>query len=152
MSDRDRNNGDNDMITEIEADEVDRFLSIFINSADKSNGDFSFPIVLNVSGFLVSGLIIGAKEYYETFADTYFQDPSITKYGEKLKKDLSELVSDDGFVSSIDKIHLKDAKFFHPSGKPIPTNMGVLWRGRLSEIAGFSFGSLSPLNEEDTKK
>jgi hypothetical protein len=42
-------------------------------------------------------------------------------------------------------IHLKEAKFFLPSGagKPIPANQGVWWRGRLSEVSGFILGSLA---------
>jgi len=40
-------------------------------------------------------------------------------------------------------IHLADTRLYHHSGKAIPNNDTVLWRGRLSDISGFYFGALS---------
>jgi len=40
-------------------------------------------------------------------------------------------------------IHLSGAKFFNPEGNSLPTNQGVLWRGRVTEIGGFNLGSFS---------
>jgi hypothetical protein len=40
-------------------------------------------------------------------------------------------------------IHLKDARIFAPGQNPIPSS-GLLWRGRISCVEGFSMGSFSP--------
>ena len=39
-------------------------------------------------------------------------------------------------------IHLRNAKFFHNSGQPMPVNKGPWWRGRLSAVDGFSFWAM----------
>lgn len=40
-------------------------------------------------------------------------------------------------------IHLKNTKYFNTFEKPIPATGSITWRGRLSEISGFSLGTLS---------
>ena len=48
-------------------------------------------------------------------------------------------------------IHLKDARVLAPGVSPLPSG-GMHWRGRLSEVSGWSFGHLgepSPVSVED---
>ena len=40
-------------------------------------------------------------------------------------------------------IHLLRARTFGPGGIPIPNGPGVLWRGRLTDVSGFSLGELN---------
>lgn len=44
-------------------------------------------------------------------------------------------------------IHLRDARIFIPGQEGMPGN-GMLWRGRLSEIVGWSFGQYAPARPE----
>ncbi len=40
-------------------------------------------------------------------------------------------------------IHLIDSRCFSPGGQPLPSNRGVLWRGKVNAVSGFTLGSLS---------
>jgi hypothetical protein len=57
------------------------------------------------------------------------------------------LAQDDGALY----IHLSDARFQAPGVSPLPPG-GMHWRGRLSEVSGWSFGHLgepSPTSDDD---
>ncbi len=38
-------------------------------------------------------------------------------------------------------IHLKDARIYSPQGEGIPSSKPLWWRGKLSSVDGFIFGS-----------
>ena len=105
-----------------------------------------WQITLNVSGFLVSGTLIGGEEYFESLGNEMSRGLSA-----EAAKTIKDLFSSPAsfYTSDIYKekpngyIHLKDAKFFHPGGAPVPNNRGVLW---IEEVSGFSFGLLSTQN------
>lgn len=40
-------------------------------------------------------------------------------------------------------IHLRDAYFVTPGSAPIPNNRGVLWRGTINSVSGWSMGVLA---------
>src|SRR4030095_6966303 len=40
-------------------------------------------------------------------------------------------------------IHIKDAQIYQSGASPLPSKKGVLWRGRLEAVDGFSLGKLS---------
>ena len=123
----------------------DWFLQSLVNIVN--SGGLSFGITLNVGGFLVSGQLVGGKEYFEGFGRDFASAFSGSESAEYVQKSFSKY----GEVYSSDKeappppsyIHLKEAKFFNTNGNPIPGNRGVWWRGRLSQVDGFSLGSLS---------
>ncbi len=130
------------------ADNKDWFLQQLIHIANISES--VWQITLNVSGFLVSGTLIGGVEYFESLGNEMSRDLSA-----EAAKTIKNLFSSPAsfYTSDIYKekpnigyIHLKDAKFFHPGGAPVPNNRGVLWRGRIEEVSGFSFGLLSTQN------
>jgi len=126
----------------------DWFLVSFVNIANEVSSAGLMGITLLTHGMLVSGNLVSGQEYFKGFAEDFvtgFQDPesetaiqmkeSFIKTGDEVyNKSKSETPS---------YIHLRDAKFFHPNGNPIPSNKGVWWRGRLSEISGFNLGSLA---------
>ncbi|BBI98466.1 gas vesicle protein [Ferrigenium kumadai] len=122
----------------------DWFLQSLVNMA---NDGIEIGVTLQVSGLLVSGVLAGGKSYFEGFAEDFssgLNDPeaaesvrgSFAKYGEIYKKE------GDDAPPLPQYIHLKNARFFNTSGNPIPGNKGVWWRGRISEVAGFTLGSL----------
>lgn len=127
------------------APQEDWFLQHLVNIANKDQ--FGFGITLNVGGMLVSGLLTSGKQYFEGFGTdfaTIFEDnkdaeevrKTFNKHGEIYDTEASK-------TNPPSYIHLKNAKFFNTQGKPIPSNRGVWWRGRITEIHGFSLGSLN---------
>lgn len=109
------------------------------------------PITLQVSGLLVSGLLVDNQKYFDGFGSDLasgFQEAQIaeglkeliSKYGDAVKKNIEDGASEPPRPKYI---HLRNAKFFNTSGNPIPANRGVWWRGRLCEVSGFIIGSLN---------
>ncbi|MFD1383871.1 gas vesicle accessory protein GvpU [Rhodanobacter aciditrophus] len=131
-------------VTEVvNVDDKDWFLQDLIEIAN--SGKMSFDITLTVGGFLVSGTLIGGKEYFQGFGEEF----SFGLKGEAAEKvkaafskngDVYANKSEPALAPSY--IHLKNAHFFHTSGTPVPENRGVWWRGRISEVSGFSLGAL----------
>ena len=129
----------------------DWFLQSLVNMVNKSPIDFG--ITLNVAGFLVSGSLISGAEYFKgfgsDFSSSFPADSEIVESTRKIYTDFGKMVYKTG-EKEADKddlalpsfIHLKNARFFSTSGNPVPTNRGVWWRGRISEVSGFTLGTL----------
>lgn len=135
--------------TEIIKGERDWFLQTLVNIANKS--DLSIGLTIITHGFLVSGEVIGGKTYFEKFGEEMGTLVSETTEGisvsEHFKKMGDDVYSEEKIDDNPSFIHFKNAKFFQTSGEPIPNNRGVLWRGKISEVSGYSLGKLSK-NEE----
>jgi hypothetical protein len=122
----------------------DPFLQILVDFANKN--EFPFGITLNVGGFLISGTLISRKRYFEGFGEDFATVFNNVEATQSIKKAFAEL----GDISKDEQkefppptyIHLKDAKFFNTTGKPIPGDRGVWWRGQISKVQGFVLGSL----------
>jgi hypothetical protein len=129
-------------------DDKDWFLQNLVNMAN-SNG-LNFGITLNVGGFLVSGQLVGGKEYFEGFGSDFASPFGDSEAAEDIRASFAQhgdiYSSGDEAVPPPSYIHIKEAKFFNTNGNPIPGNKGVWWRGRISQIDGFSLGSLSTGN------
>lgn len=134
------------------AGDLDWYLQGFIKLSNKG---LQFPLTLTCGGILVSGTLIGGKEYFSLSADLVSSGFS----DEETKAVIAEWVSSWGTIyddSAEDSdgeqtsdrpqfIHLKDAKYYVPGQPPIPTSQsGTLWRGRLAEVVGFNYGALHP--------
>ena len=137
-------------------EEADSFLQRLVNMVNK--GGMEVSITLQVSGLLVSGMLVSQSKYFEGFSLDFATGLNVKESEKTLLKAFSR--SDDTSVKHDplagyagrepnpiipmpSYIHLKNAKFFNPSGNPIPGNRGVWWRGRLSKVAGFILGTLS---------
>jgi len=123
----------------------------------------SVSITLSVGGILVSGQLIGGKEYFELLRK-WVEDgfaPHVRSCFATLYDAIEELgtIYDHGFVEPTEvfrlsersrepdrdppvHIHLKDARFL--VGGSTPIGGSVLWRGRLGSVDGFCFGILEP--------
>lgn len=132
--------------------EADGLLQLFISYSELG---IETPITLLAGGMAVSGVIISAASYMEktgaqlsaavkshdaklaqTIADSFAA----------LKQDVEEqsLAADQTGTLSARFIHLQHAKYYVPGQDPLPSNAdGVLWRGRLSEVSGFTLGEFS---------
>lgn len=123
----------------------DQFLRTLVHLANSLN--IEFAITLSVSGQTICGTIISGKRYFEEFAETFSKG---------WNGDSSETVRE-GFIRNADiydsnsaaakqyqesYIHLADARFYSSSGM-VPSQGGVLWRGKVSAVSGFNMGALS---------
>jgi hypothetical protein len=124
-----------------------------VNITNAGDGSGELGMTLLVSGFLISGKMVGGGKYVEGFANDFasgFVDQtlaenvrrSFSQYGEIYKADAAQPDTADPPPDSPTYIHMKDARFFNTAGSPIPANRGVWWRGRLSEVSGFMMGTL----------
>ena len=133
----------------------DWFLQILVNMTNAGDGSAEFGMTLLVSGFLISGKMVGGAKYFDGFANGFasgFADQtvaesirvSVSQCGEIYKTDVTQRAAADQPLPSPAFVHLKEARFFNTAGDPIPANRGVWWRGRLSEVSGFMIGTLEP--------
>ncbi len=129
--------------------ETDWFLQSLIGFANRWG--LEMGITLQVSGMLVSGTLISGAKYFEEFAAQFAGG---FKNNAELSEPFHELISsykkiydvaseEDSDHPPPNYVHLRNAQFYQPGQKPLPTNQGVLWRGRVAEIGGFNLGSLS---------
>lgn len=97
-----------------------------------------FGITLVLDSGVVSGTVISANVYFERLITdlkaALEQSPPLA---EVLQSMLPNTSGDD----LPNFIHLKNAKFFL-GDRTIPTGPGMLWRGRISQVSGFTMGSL----------
>ncbi|WCN13225.1 hypothetical protein GV054_09510 [Marinomonas mediterranea] len=137
-------NENNATLTEVvDIDSKDWFLQDLIEITN--SGKMTFDITLTVGGFLVSGTLVGGKEYFDGFGEEF----SFGLDGEAAEKVKSAFAKNGLMYTETDApavppnyVHLKNARFFHTVGTPVPENRGVWWRGRVSEVVGFSLGAL----------
>ncbi|PKR79148.1 gas vesicle protein GvpU [Halalkalibacillus sediminis] len=117
----------------------DALLEQIINQVH--SGELSVDVSLNVNGTLVTGTIISASEYLDTVAG-YFSGKSDAekKMKEKLSQGKEQL--DNQRETEINFIHLKDANFFDEKGNALPSEGGVLWRGKLTQVDGYFLGKI----------
>lgn len=134
----------------LDPNSVDNVLQVFSYLANQSG--LGIPITLNVSGLLVSGLIISRDEYMKGIANTIRKGVSMWPEDDKnfvedqLLKSMEEPLDEEKMPKLVDDvryIHLKGARVFSVGGKPIPSSGdGFLWRGRINSVDGFSIGQL----------
>ncbi|MHA6913768.1 gas vesicle accessory protein GvpU [Ralstonia pseudosolanacearum] len=102
-------------------------------------------LTLTVKGATITGMLIGGKEYFEMFGDSIGSSwPGTDEVKEAMRSAFAQPANlyETEEQSSPSYIHLKDAKIVYSSAM-VPTNRGLLWRGRLDEVSGFAIGSLS---------
>lgn len=132
---------------------MDWFLAELVRRANE--GGLRVGVTLCVGGAIVSGTLIGGRDYFEGIADNaaaatadpataeraraFFRSPAAmyrAAWGEG-----GELGPDEDPLAYI---HLADARFFIATGQPLPGSHGVLWRGRLAAVDGFVLGAFEP--------
>lgn len=104
-------------------------------------------MTLNVTGTMISGMLMGSHKYLESAKRLFVGTPGwdageglVKGFAESLAEDCNE--EEEYEISSL--IHLKNAKFYTPGKNPIPADgAGVLWRGKLSSVDEYTFGTLS---------
>lgn len=126
---------------------IDWLLSTLVSIVNQSEIQITIGITIITHGFLISGELIGGKEYFNEFAKEFTNgDESMNSIREVFSNQGDEIYNNKTESSDISKlqyIHLKNARYFHPGEKSIPTNKSILYRGRLAEVSGFTLGILS---------
>jgi hypothetical protein len=129
-------------------DEADWFLQHLVDTVNRT--DLEIPITVQVAGFLVSGILVSGKRYFQGFGDDVVAGlGNDAESAESLRSafaGLGKIYDDENSVAAIDPprhIHLRDARVFGTTNSPpVPNNKGVWWRGRLSQVGGFILGIL----------
>jgi hypothetical protein len=97
-----------------------------------------------VSGYLVSG-----KAYFEATGQQIIsglaKNPELQEQMRKMYATFESAYPND--PAQTDRpvpqfVHLQNARFYSTNGTPVPSNAGVWWRGRISEISGIVVGIL----------
>jgi hypothetical protein len=124
---------------------VDWYLQRLVSIANAS--ELEVGITLVIGGSVVSGRLIGGRKYFEEFARE-FSDAWPGDAKDRIRDAFARQGEIYSAGSEEDKavppqfIHLADARCFYP-GSQLPNNSGVLWRGKINAVSGFSLGALS---------
>jgi len=113
--------------------EADWFLTSLVDFVNKHGNEL--PVTLAVKGVLISGLLTCYEKYFEAVGldtDRIFGTASFPKSkanGGTAEADLPTY------------LHVMDARFYS-GGQALEMPEGMWWRGRITEVSGFSFGRI----------
>ncbi|MEU6282093.1 hypothetical protein [Streptomyces sp. NPDC047028] len=85
-----------------------------------------------------SGMELFFKSWEDLIVDARAEEEAALAASENLAARYQDAIQTKGATVFI---HLRDARIFQPGQTGLPGN-GMYWRGRLSEITGWSFGKL----------
>lgn len=128
----------------VERPKIDFYLQSLVNMANEHGSEFGITLV--IGGTVITGTLIGGSAYFHTFADTV---AAAWPGDEQAKEGIRESLVQPATLYGQGKpdeagpsfVHLKNATIRTPSGH-LPDG-GMLWRGRLTEVSGFTLGSIS---------
>lgn len=135
---------------------VDWFLQSLVSIVNDESESASIPITLSVGGLLISGEMIGGKTYFREFARQFkdgFKGISIDTAAtiEVAFKRLGDVYDPiqkvslgNTYIPKPHLVHLRNVQIYQAGGPALLSEKGVLWRGRLEAVNGFSLGKLSP--------
>ncbi|MNH07054.1 hypothetical protein D3C79_664350 [compost metagenome] len=130
------------------SDNIDRdwLLQHLVTHANRTQ-DFSIPITLWVGGGLISGVLVSGSKFFDAYTEEIVK--VVNDEGKdatrKFFRELGGVYYEptDSPAHNTAFIHLLEAKLWSPSGQlPSASNEGVAWRGRLSQVTGYSLGRL----------
>lgn len=113
-----------------------------------ANDGMSMGITLCVNGAVVTGTLIGGDHYFALMkeavagANGNFDSDVREGFGEMFDRYAKIYAEPPANPPLPMFVHVKDAKIFVPGQPPMPTS-GMLWRGRLSAVSGFTLGSMT---------
>ncbi|WP_109514332.1 gas vesicle accessory protein GvpU [Pseudomonas ovata] len=137
--------GDQELIAQFKAEgkQIDWLLQWLVKFVVSTKVELG--VTLSIGGNLVSGLLISHDDYFDQLAQDLaapfgqFDNGAETSMKEMILSfkpgDLAQDTSDFHFI------HLKDCKTYSTDQSPICAS-GVLWRGRIAAVDGFSVGQI----------
>ena len=133
---------------------IDWFLQNLAHLADE--GGVGLPITLMIPSGTVSGNMISGAQYFRELAKKVSEPLLETPNLESLAKDLYDFIHQNVEIYDRERkedemtpedlpvfIHLENAKFYLVPENPIPSNDGILWRGKISSVSGFFMGKIN---------
>lgn len=113
----------------------------------------SVSITLQIDGGVLTGTLIGFREYFVELGKVWNTMLGGGEPGEGISKTFAKYAEDE-FTKYKNRtladqhhnyVHLKDARlvFGHQMSPPYPQK-GFLWRGKLKDVNGFAIGALAP--------
>jgi hypothetical protein len=121
----------------------DHLLQVLVSTA-QSLGHWGLGITLVVDGGIVSGDLVGRDSWFETLHTNHHDrlgDMTEVLRDAMKRADADHSEQDDDDLDNFGYIHLVNARYVG-GGTFIPTTGGMLWRGRLTSISGFNFGTV----------
>jgi hypothetical protein len=133
--------------------QVDSLLAELVEMANGSDR-LSFLVTLAVPGGVITGRLVGVATFYSEFG-RYWEDALA---GDELGSSIRETyVARGQSLAELARtsppelpsfIQLVEARYVTGVGLVPAEGAGLVWRGRLAEVSGFSIGSLSPARRE----
>lgn len=123
---------------------IDGILQNIVEEANSNPGVYEPSISLTTAAGVVSGTLISMKSFFKESAEEMYL-PDQGAEVDKAKQNWISMADEKPGAESLPPqfIHLRDARVFTGNGK-IPSNCGVLWRGRLNAVIGFAYSGLVP--------
>jgi len=111
-----------------------------------ANTKVELGVTLTVGGNLVSGHLISHDSYFEQLAEDISKP--FTQFANGTDESMKEMIlsfkpgdsSED--TPAFHFIHLKDCRTYSSDGNPV-CEAGVLWRGRIAAVDGFTIGLIA---------
>jgi hypothetical protein len=136
---------------------TDRALQLLLLSAERE--DPHVGLTVTVGGTVVTGTLVGTLSYCRAFADQFASAVGGTEMDDRLADSFHDLVEDAvsrahgdrrfppdavAYEQSVAFLHLLDARYVTASGLLPHGRHGVLWRGAVCDVTGWSLGALTP--------
>src|SRR5690606_9073723 len=119
----------------------DAALNLFVAMADEQG--VGTAITLTTSGGMVTGDLVGIEEYFRLLGGLLSggdSESATAKSFDRIGDEVRASVEAEGGPS--DFVHLRNARFLSGTALVPTPPAGMLWRGSLSAVQGFSIGSL----------
>lgn len=119
----------------------------FVTTRD-SSVSLELPLTLTVGGNLISGKLISEAAYFDQLATDFsgaMPEASREAAKEMIKRLQPAPAAEDENSTPRQFLHMRDAHVFTDASKPI-VSQGVLWRGKISSIEGFTLGTITPVD------
>lgn len=119
-----------DEFTERGEDDV---LGYFLRSVERDNG--ALNITIQIPGAILTGEAISARRYLRELSE--FIGRPVKMEDEPLEDRLPDFDE----IPFPEFIHLRDGRYVF-GDRLVPDHTGVLWRGRVADVTGYSVGTL----------
>lgn len=122
----------------------DLMLETFVKLADSG---VEVALTLSVSGVVITGTLVGRRRWLSLFRQATERAGEMgALIGGHIEGAWVKAMEDEDDTLPYGFLHLRDARYLQGSGQfnLVPQDGGLLWRGRLSEISGWSLGAIHP--------
>ena len=132
---------------DLPTDDADWLLQELVKITNDAGGVSGVRLTLVVEGALVSGELISGREFFDSYGKEWrslARDSGLGEWAAKMyRRTGKELYQRGGDPNAPPPayVHLRDAVIYQ-AGAAVPEHAGILWRGRISHVSGFSIGKL----------